>query len=160
MVIVPEDVQPRGYGAAAPRSSQAHIESTPSSAPLRQGRANAPPGESVTPERRFGGCLRSPLCGLEGLCSPREDDLCIAEDDDDCRGSDACLGGRCTAKDGVCVASNDEDCRDSWACKGYGRCFYDGDVACMAKDVADCQASTRCKREGECVLRGGECIKP
>ncbi|MEQ9323181.1 MAG: hypothetical protein RIF41_28700 [Polyangiaceae bacterium] len=159
VVVVPEELRPRGDVATPSLRERFDEPEGSSSTHLRRGRAAAP-DQPVTPGRSLGGCLRSPLCGLEGLCSPRDDDLCIAEDDDDCRGSDACLGGRCTAKDGVCVASNDEDCRESWACKGWGRCFYDGDAACMAKDAADCRASTRCQREGECALRGGECVAP
>ena len=159
---MPEELRPRD-GVTTPSLTERFVEPEtrpPSSDHLRRERAAAPPDQPVTPRRAFGGCLRSPLCGLEGLCSPRDDGLCIAEDDDDCSGSDACLGGRCTARDGVCVASNDEDCRESWACKGWGRCFYDGEAACMAKDVVDCRDSTRCQREGECALRGDECVKP
>jgi hypothetical protein len=99
------------------------------------------------------------MCGFEGLCSPSEGGLCIAASDADCKPSDACHGGRCTAKDGLCIAATDEDCRTSWACKGWGRCFHDGHEACAAKLVADCRASTRCQREGECKLVGDVCAK-
>ena len=162
VVVVPDELRPGGNVSTPSLRERFDEPEEPrsSAAPLRHGRVAAPPGQPVTPQRSFGGCLRSPLCELEGLCSPRDDGLCIAEDDDDCHGSDACLGGRCTARDGVCIASNDEDCRTSWACKGWGRCFHDGDAACMAKNVADCQASTRCQRKGECALRGDECVKP
>jgi len=163
VVIVPEELRPHDDDAGMPTLSERLAEDeepTASSTPLRSRPATGPPRQPVTPQLGFGGCLRSPLCRLEGLCSAQPDGLCIAEDDDDCSGSDACLGGRCTARDGVCVASNDEDCRKSWACKGWGRCYFDGDAACMAKDAADCRASTRCQRQGECVLRGNECAKP
>lgn len=121
-------------------------------------RPQLPPNQSRTPPKAWGQCLRSRLCELEGLCSPGPDSLCIAESDDDCRPSDACLGGRCSAKEGRCVAATDDDCKTSWACKGYGRCYHDGDEACMAKSEEDCRASTRCQREGECSLSGGECV--
>lgn len=83
----------------------------------------------------------------------------MAASDDDCKGADACLGGRCTARDGLCIAADDEDCQGSVACSGYGRCVHDGDEACVAEAEADCRASTRCQRLGECRLADGECVK-
>src|SRR5262245_64798482 len=91
-----------------------------------------PPDETVTPPSDFGQCLRSRMCQFEGFCSPSPEGQCIASSDDDCRPSDACLGGRCTAKEGRCVAGSEEDCRGSWACKGWGRCSFDGSEACVA----------------------------
>jgi hypothetical protein len=117
-----------------------------------------PPEHPVAPTADFGRCMRSRMCQYEGLCSPSDSGMCIAESDDDCKPSDACLGGRCTMKNGVCVAASDEDCRGSWACKGYGMCTHDGKEACMATSPADCRASTRCQRDGECNLRNGVCV--
>jgi hypothetical protein len=121
-------------------------------------RALPPPDRVVTPPSDFGQCLRSRMCQFEGFCSPSDEGQCIAASDDDCKGSDACLGGRCSARNGVCVAASDEDCRGSWACKGWGRCNFDGTDACIATSAADCAASTRCQREGECRLAGDECV--
>lgn len=118
-----------------------------------------PPDQPVRPPNDFGKCVRSRYCQLEGFCTEREGGLCIAATDDDCEGSDACLGGRCTARDGHCIAADDDDCRGSVACSGYGRCAHDGDEACMAISADDCQASTRCQRLGECRLEDGACIK-
>jgi hypothetical protein len=120
-----------------------------------------PPDRPVAPPPDVGTCLRGRMCDLEGLCSASEDHgNCIAATNDDCRPSDACLGGRCTAKEGRCIAASDEDCRSSWACKGYGACHHDGNEACIATSVGECAASTRCKREGYCDLAAGECVKP
>ena len=119
----------------------------------------APPAAPVTPGQTLGACLRSPLCKLEGFCSPNAGGLCIAADSDDCAPSDACLGGRCTARDGECIAGSDEDCRGSWACRGWGLCSHDGDAGCVATSASDCRASTRCQREGECRLARDACVK-
>ncbi|MCA9620755.1 MAG: hypothetical protein KC731_17145 [Myxococcales bacterium] len=119
----------------------------------------SPPSKPVIPGATTGACLRSPLCKLEGFCSPNAGGLCIAADSDDCAPSDACLGGRCTARDGECIAGSDEDCRGSWACRGWGLCSHDGDRSCIATSAADCQASTRCQREGECRLADAACVK-
>jgi len=105
-----------------------------------------PPSQVVTPPNDFGRCLRSRMCQYEGFCTPNAEGQCIAANNDDCRPSDACLGGRCTAKNGLCVAGSEEDCRSSWACKGWGRCGFDGSEACVATSEADCVASTRCRR--------------
>jgi hypothetical protein len=121
--------------------------------------APPPPSTPVSPKAGYGQCLRSRLCELEGMCSPDADGQCIAASSEDCRPSDACLGGRCTAHQGVCIAASDKDCRGSWACKGWGRCSHDGHEACIATAQVDCQASTRCSREGECTLRGDACEK-
>jgi hypothetical protein len=117
-----------------------------------------PPDHAVTPPLNFGSCLRSRMCQFEGFCTPNHHGQCIAATDDDCKPSDACLGGRCTAREGRCVAGSPEDCRDSWACKAWGRCTFDGGEACVATSEADCIASTRCRREGECVLEGDACV--
>ena len=121
-------------------------------------RRGPPPDHPVTPPADHGQCIRGRMCQLEGFCSVGETGQCIAASNDDCRPSDACLGGRCTARDGVCVAASDEDCRDSWACKGYGLCAHDGSDACVANSEDDCRASTRCARLGECRLEGGACV--
>src|SRR5262245_45564121 len=73
-----------------------------------------PPEDPMSPPLDIGGCLRSRMCELEGFCSPNEEGTCIAANDADCRPSDACLGGRCTARNGTCIAANDTDCRESW----------------------------------------------
>jgi len=114
----------------------------------------------VAPKHDFGKCLRSRLCELEGLCTPTDDGRCIAASNDDCRPSDACLGGRCTASEGRCIAGSDADCQGSQACQAWGRCAHDGQGLCIARSAADCQASYRCQREGECLLRDGACVKP
>jgi hypothetical protein len=121
--------------------------------------SGSPPDDPVAPPLDIGGCLRSRMCQLEGFCSPNTEGTCVAANDADCRPSDACLGGRCTARDGHCIAANDADCRESWACKGYGLCRHDGDEACMATSEDDCRASTRCAREGECTLAAGACVR-
>lgn len=131
----------------------------PSAAKTERRASGPPPEQPVAPPAAIGQCLRSRMCGFEGLCSPGEEGLCIAASDEDCDGSDACHGGRCSARDGVCIAATDEDCRGSWACKGWGRCFHDGQGACQAKLAEDCRASTRCSREGECQLAGDVCAK-
>lgn len=118
-----------------------------------------PPSEPVTPPADHGQCIRGRMCQLEGFCSVGDDGQCIAASSDDCRPSDACLGGRCTAQGGVCIAANDEDCRSSWACKGYGLCHHDGAGSCAAKNDHDCRASTRCARLGECRLDQGACVR-
>lgn len=161
-VVIPTELRPPsagGWDAETPSLDRATEPSDPPSdrSHLRPGARAGPPSAPVTPGASFGPCLRSPLCRLEGLCSPNDEGLCVAADDDDCKASDACLGGRCTARDGTCVAGSDEDCRQSWACKGWGRCAHDGDAVCIATDEADCRASTRCTREGECVLVGDAC---
>jgi hypothetical protein len=149
----------------------------PATVDLSAGRPEGPPGEGsrhddlsrpdpragrhdpMAPPADYGRCLRSRMCQLEGYCSPGVAGLCVAASDDDCKPSDACLGGRCSARDGRCVASNDAECRSSWACKGYGRCDFDGDEACMATSAVDCARSTRCQRVGECRLARGECVR-
>jgi len=136
-------------------SSSATGGVTPAVEPPR--RVFAPPDEPVAPRADFGKCLRSRMCQFEGYCSPDANGQCIAQSNDDCRPSDACLGGRCTARDGVCIAGSEEDCRGSWACKGWGRCSHDGDDSCIATSQHDCQVSTRCQREGECTLQGDVC---
>jgi hypothetical protein len=118
-----------------------------------------PPDEPVAPSADHGHCLRWRMCQLEGLCSTASMGRCVAASNDDCKPSDACLGGRCTAKEGRCIAGSDEDCRGSWACKGYGRCNHDGNELCIATSAGDCKASTRCQREGECQLSNHECVK-
>jgi hypothetical protein len=164
-VVVPAEMRPPSAGGRAVElpTIEEELASQPADSggvPIRPGFKATPPSQPVIPKIGFGGCLRSPLCRLEGLCSPQAGGaLCIAADDDDCNGSDACLGGRCTARDGGCIAGSDEDCRESWACKGWGRCAHDGDESCIAVSLADCRASTRCRREGECLLHGDECAK-
>ncbi len=167
MIVIPESLKPPAPGSPgpplltlAPQQQETEPESAqPESAQPRtpsHRRAGAGP---VVPPPVIGRCLRSRLCQLEGLCSGTGDGRCIAGSSDDCRPSDACLGGRCTAKDERCVAGSDADCQGSWACKGWGRCHYDGTDSCVASSATDCQASTRCPREGECTLRGGACVK-
>ena len=165
--VVPADLRPPSDGVAVDTPTLDDADRPPpapvATVPLREGYSSKPPDKPVTPSRGYGACLRSPLCKLEGFCSPTPDktgdELCIAADDDDCAASDACLGGRCTARDGECIAGSDEDCLESWACKGWGRCAHDGDARCIAVSAADCRASTRCQREGECTLAGEECVK-
>lgn len=119
-----------------------------------------PPSDPVRPPADHGQCIRGRMCQLEGMCSLGEEaGQCVAASDDDCRPSDACLGGRCSARDGICVAASDDDCRGSWACKGYGLCAFDGEAACMATRDEDCRASTRCARLGECRLEQGACVR-
>jgi hypothetical protein len=118
-----------------------------------------PPSQPVRPPSDHGQCIRGRMCQLEGFCSVGEGGQCIAASDDDCAPSDACLGGRCSAREGLCVAADDDDCRESWACKGYGLCHHDGDQACMARAEDDCRASTRCARLGECRLDQGACVR-
>ncbi|MBW2529579.1 MAG: hypothetical protein JRI23_35705 [Deltaproteobacteria bacterium] len=113
----------------------------------------------VNPPLNWGRCLRWVLCQYEGLCTATDDGRCIAADDEDCRPSDACLGGRCTAKDGQCMAGSDADCRGSRACSDWGRCFHDGHGVCMAAQVSDCQASNRCRHLGECTLLDHACVR-
>ncbi|MEM9696507.1 MAG: hypothetical protein AAGA56_28450 [Myxococcota bacterium] len=129
-------------------------------APEARPRSGPPPDRPISPQLDFGRCLRSRLCELEGLCTSLDSGKCIASSDDDCRASEACGGGRCTAREGRCVASNDADCRSSLACSLHGACAFDGDEMCHAVSRADCQASTRCRDFGECALTDGACTKP
>jgi hypothetical protein len=140
-------------------ANRAALNADPLRERLDEREAVPPPNGPVIPQADFGRCLRSRMCGFEGLCSPSEGELCIAASNADCKDSDACRGGRCTAKDGVCIAASDDDCRTSWACRAWGRCFHDGHEACSAKLAKDCRKSTRCQREGECKLVGNVCAK-
>ncbi|MEM6788514.1 MAG: hypothetical protein AAF715_13425 [Myxococcota bacterium] len=141
-------------GAPAPSEPDRSLATTLPPRPFA-----APPTSPVRPPTDHGRCMRGRYCELEGFCSQDAEGQCIAADDEDCRPSAACKGGRCTAFEGRCIAANDEDCRGSWACKGYGMCQHDGEEACVATRVEECQASTRCRREGFCTLRDGECVK-
>lgn len=165
-IVVPESLKPPPPGSPAlplltlapPREPPVEARPSDDEPPVAAPRTR-PSGGPIVPPPVIGRCLRSRLCQLEGLCSWTDDGRCVAGSDDDCRPSDACLGGRCTAKEERCVADSDADCRGSWACKGWGRCDHDGDESCVAESAADCRASTRCQREGECTLRGGACVK-
>ena len=152
-IHVPDALKPPRSGSPGPRLDSLE-ERYSDGVPERR---LPPPGQPIVPPSDWGGCLRSRMCQLEGMCTPGGEGLCIAADNDDCKPSDACLGGRCSAREGRCVAATDEDCRGSWACRGWGRCSHDGSEACMATSAADCLASTRCKREGECRLLAGAC---
>lgn len=155
------EVTPPAPTASGPlRSTQAAAANPTSSQPTRHPGPTTSALAPSKPPLDFGRCLRWRMCEYEGLCSPTAQGGCVALRDDDCAPSDACLGGRCSARNGRCVATSDRECRASLACTSWGRCSFDGRDACMASTAADCLASARCRREGECALQDGVCVKP
>lgn len=145
--------------------SEATAEATTSAAPTTI--ATAPAVPPLPPARGDVAPKCRTICRIAGRCTLHpESKECIADRDDDCRRSRACVvNGMCTARGGLCLGTSDEDCRRSTRCAEEGLCALAGGATmtatnCVAKTDADCAGSKTCIEQNRCKAIRDRCDDP